>query len=459
MSTDGGMIARAIRLLPPGRITPKTVLGFLSMPALRDVTALGFGSLASQVILIIATPICLRLYTPADFGLYALCYSLIMLVARIATWKIERLIVVVPARRTAVRLLSALVLIAVCVAAALLALVPLVQAIGARFSPELHDGAALIWLAPLSVLIIIISTGTRSYAIRVGLFRAVASAQIARAVIFAMVVITVAVAWPGLGGKGGLILLSGQVTADASALLLQLGLNDRAAHLSFLRLRIRTSLDVLRNHGKLLGALGISEIVNVVNLQIPILTVTLAFGAAFGGWYYLANTLVFVPCSVVAMAVSEVINQRLSRHHATRRPYSHIVLQATLGMAGIGLIPFLMLGTIGPILLPWVMGPQWIGAATSIRWLTIASYSNFIGTPGGNIAIIVQARRYILVWNSARLAASATLAVLAALGLLSYSSWLAAQVATESVAHLAEAVSGVMFARASEKHWHCPAVA
>src|SRR5690349_18538112 len=84
---------------------------------LRDATTLGTGALVSQAILFFAAPVFLRLYRPADFGLYSFAYGMITLAATIGTWNIERLIVVVPARATAVRLLAALVAIAVAAAA------------------------------------------------------------------------------------------------------------------------------------------------------------------------------------------------------------------------------------------------------------------------------------------------------------------------------------------------------
>jgi hypothetical protein len=88
------------------------ILQLVGTSALHDATTLGTGALLSQAILFFAAPVFLRLYEPADFGLYSFAYRMIAMAATIGTWKIERLIVVVPARATAVRLLTALVSIA-----------------------------------------------------------------------------------------------------------------------------------------------------------------------------------------------------------------------------------------------------------------------------------------------------------------------------------------------------------
>src|SRR5262249_7414384 len=92
--------------------------------ALREAAILGTGTAASQVILFLGAPLYLRLYQPASFGLYSFVYSTIGLLAALGTWKIERLIIVVPARATAIRILAALIAIAV-VSAALIAILAL----------------------------------------------------------------------------------------------------------------------------------------------------------------------------------------------------------------------------------------------------------------------------------------------------------------------------------------------
>jgi O-antigen/teichoic acid export membrane protein len=429
------------------------VARFADLPALRDATALGLGTLLSQVILLIATPVFLRLYEPADFGLYAFAYSSVVLIATVGTWKIERLIVIVPERSTAIRLLAALVWIAAGAAVLFLALVPLIVAVAGKFVPELHKGPPLIWLAPVSMLVLVASTGIRFYAIRTGKFSAVATGQVSRTIVFSAGVIATALYWHGLAGPGALIMLAWQIGADFCALLIQVQANRPTLRLIMKRPRLRASLAVLRTRRKTMGVLAASVVIGALNYQIPISTVMLVFGPASAGWYFLANTLVFAPCNVIASAVSEVSNQRLSRYHAAHKPYSQILLRTTLAMVAGGIIPFTALFVLAPVLLPRIMGPQWLGATQSVMVLAVASYFNFVGSPGGNIALIVDARRYMLSWYVSRLVIAVMLAIAAALGLMSYSTWLASKVATDSVAFLSEGVSGYIFARLSEARW------
>jgi O-antigen/teichoic acid export membrane protein len=419
---------------------------------LRDVTVLGTGALLSQAILFVAAPVFLRLYEPADFGLYSFAYGMIALAATVATWKIQRLIVVVSVRATAIRLLAALISIAVVTAASCLVLAFL-SAAGGLLSKVPPEGLALLWPAPLSMFVLVASAGFRNYSIRVRRFKAVATAQMSRAVMFVAGTVATGLCWRELGGHGALIMISWQIAADTCALLVQIGANGTVARLVIFRPQLRKSLATLMSYRKTLSALVLEEVISAVNQQLPISTVTLAFGAVNAGWYSLANQFVFVPCSVVALAVGDVANQRLSRLNATRRPFSHLVLQATIGMATIGIVPFASIVLLGPKLLPLVFGPSWLGASQSVSILAVASYLCFIVAPADRVALIVQARRYIVLWQLLKLVKLAGCGAIALVGWIPYHNWLVLIVAGDVLLYLLTAVTAYIFAYNAESRW------
>jgi O-antigen/teichoic acid export membrane protein len=432
---------------------PGTILRLAGSAALRDAAVLGTGAVAAQLILFLAAPLFLRLYRPAAFGLYSFAYSAIALIATLGTWKIERLIVVVPARATAIRLLAALTAIAVA-SAVLLAVLALALRMAGNAIPGLaRSELALLWPAPLAMLILVVSAGFRNLAIRARRFRAVAVAQISRAAVFVAGTIATGLAWRGLSGSGALLMLSWQIAADGCALLVQLSANRREASLILSRPRLRRSLTVLMRHGKTVGTLALSQLINAINQQLPISTITFAHGATFAGWFSLANQFVAAPCTIVTSAVSDVANQRLARLHAEQRRFSHHVLRTTLGMAAVGALPFAAIIFLAPALLPIVLGRHWVGAAGSVSILAVSAYLSFIVSPAATVALIVDARRYIVLWHSLRLAALAGLGAPAIHGSITYTTWLAVYVAANALLYLAEAVAGWFFARRAEASW------
>ena len=416
----------------------------------RDASVLASGAFLSQLVLFLGAPLFLTLYQPADFGLYTFTYSTTALIATLGTWRMERLIVVVPTRSMAIRLLAALVSLTAVTALVLLVAIALGWGIAARLSLEIPSQWALMWSAPLTVFILITTMGLRSYAMRVGRFKVVSVAQVTRAVIFVSGTALTPLVWTPPAGHGALVMVLWQLAADLGALAIQLWILPWNVHRLVFRPRLRRNLATLRTHRKTIGALALSQIVCSGNQQIPISTIMFAFGATEAGWYSLAGSLVYAPCRVVSAAVSDVFNQRVSRLHAERKPFSWLVLRATIAMAAIGLIPFVLIRELGPLFVSYVAGPQWQSASHSIAMMAIASYMFFISQPASNVALIVEARRYIVLWHLIRMVNFLVIGAAAALGHLSYSSWLALFVAVESVLYLLDTVVPYLFARNAE---------
>jgi hypothetical protein len=190
----------------------------------------------------------------------------------LATQKIERLIVIVRARTTAVRLLAALMAIAVASAVLLVTLIAPVRMAGIPFPGRARPERALFWPAPFGMLILVGSAAFRFYSIRARRFRAVAAAQTSRAIVLAEGTIATGDTWNGAAANGALLMLSWQIAADCCALLVQIVANRREACLILARPRLRRSLKVLTPHCKTVGVLALSHLINSVSQQLPIST-------------------------------------------------------------------------------------------------------------------------------------------------------------------------------------------
>jgi O-antigen/teichoic acid export membrane protein len=430
-----------------------SLLRLIGSSAFRDVTALGFGTVLSQGILIIGAPVFLRLYQPADFGLYSLAYGWIMLIALLTTWKIDRLIVVVPDRFTALRLLASLAVLAAGAAVVVLAVAAVAGPVIGRFTTEVPSGVRLLWLAPFSGLAFSIMTGFRSYSIRLQKFRLVSTAQIMRAGIFVAGSVLTALVWDWKAGSGALVILSWQIIADTAALSLHIAGNRPAVRVMVNRLGVRRSIGVLPVHVKTLGVLATSELLGALNQQIAVSVAMIAFGATAAGWYSFAMLAVGTPSSIVASAVSDVFNQRVASLHAKRRPFASVVLTSTLVMALAGILPFTLIALLAQPALALVMGAKWVGAHVSITILAVSNFFCFVSAVPGNIPLIVGARRFLLLWQASRLACMAALAAAAVLGPIGYVAWLAVKVAIDSAFYVVEIAAGPVFAHATEAEW------
>jgi O-antigen/teichoic acid export membrane protein len=201
--------------------------------------------------------------------------------------------------------------------------------------PQWHDQWPLLWPVPFAVLVQLTASGLRYHAIRMQRFTAVATARVARSVVFVVGSTSIALLWPHAGGHGAPVLLGCQIAGDLLALLIQFRSNGRAAWLALLRPRFWQSLGVTRRYARMLGAMTASQILGDLCQQMTVWTATFAFGAAQAGLYVLAFTIVSVPSVILAAPLGDVLFQRLSRRHAEREPLAPLVIRSTLIPSGV----------------------------------------------------------------------------------------------------------------------------
>jgi hypothetical protein len=97
-----------------------------------------------------------------------------------------------------------------------------------------------------------------------------------------------------------------------------------------------------------------------------------------------------------------------------------------------------------------LLGPQWGDASQSVSIVAVASYFWFIVAPAESVALIVDARRFIVLWYVLRMMSLAGSSAAALAGALPYHTWLALIVAGDTLLYLLQAVAAYLFARAAE---------
>lgn len=442
MTLIGGLAASAWHDVRTG-----SLLGSLMRSSmLRDLARLGSGALFAQIILAGSAPLILRLYDPDDFGLYTLVYGLVMLLSLFGSCRIEALIVSVPDRITAVRMLAAIFCIGAAIAVLLSCAVVAFHLLAGQAFPQWQDRLPLLWPVPFAVLVQLTASGLRYHAIRMQRFAAVAAARVARAVVFVAGSTAVALLWRHAGGHGAFVLLACQIAGDLLALLIQFRSNGRAAWIALLRPRIWQSLAVTRRHARMLGAMTASQILGDLCQQMTVWTATFAYGAAQAGLYVLAYSIVSVPSVILAAPLADVLFQRLSRRYAEAEPLAPLVIRSTLILAAAAALPFAALVMLGPRLMPPLFGPQWAGASQSIAILAVGAYLFCVTTPAGNVLVTVQAHGFIVLRQVLQTLAVLLCAAAAAFGLVSYTGWLVILVTGRSLVYLLEFAASCVLA-------------
>jgi O-antigen/teichoic acid export membrane protein len=389
---------------------------------LRATLTIVAGSGAAQLIVIASSPVLTRLYSPADYGIYSVATSILILSA--VTCLRYEFAIPLPKDDLAAANLLGLSLIANVGMSLATALVLVV------LGPWLLGlfGAAV--LGPYVVLLALAQFGSGvvsafiNWAVRTKSFGEIAVNRLTQSG-------TLVVAQVGLGlaGFGALGLVVGAV-AGSLAGSTRLARTAWRTHAAVFRRVTWAGMALVANRYRRFPIFSSgSALLGQLGARAPLLLLVAYYGTGVGGQYALAERVLYLPMTLVAGAVGQVFvadSARLAREDPTelRRLFRQTTL--SLGLLAIG--PAVIIAAAAPTLARFVFGEQWSEAGVLVALLVPMFYVAFVATSTGDVLYVVERQGLHLVREILRLgflggslvvAAALHLPTIAAVGLLS----------------------------------------
>jgi len=349
---------------------------------LRKLLMLSSGTIAGQAIVIASSPLLTRLFTPVEFGHFAVFAALISIAGVAACWRFEFAVPVLRADADAAAMIDAAALATVLMAL-MTALV--VLAFGDRFA-RLVEAEALapwLWLLPVAVLAWGLGSLGSYWSLRRGTYRAnglnrtlthgsQAGGQLALGVLGA--------GMPGLivgylFGYG--VRLCHYVAATAAA--------DRRL---FAQQRPRDIWRVARRSWRYPVFSAPSSLLLTFCEMAPAIVIAALFGPAMAGWYALAHRLMGLPVKLLGEAASQVFLGEgrdlagADLHHFFLRTFCLFV-----GLGAIGMLPLLF---VAPPLFALLFGEAWREAGVIVQLLVPLHLARFVAVPVSQLLIVLQ---------------------------------------------------------------------
>jgi O-antigen/teichoic acid export membrane protein len=329
----------------------------------RRSALLSGGSVGAQAIIVAGSPILTRLYSPEDFGVFAVLTAWISIVGPVACLGLETPILVEQDDRRA----RALTLAALISALATTALLAAIVAFRATID-------ALVWLIPLGVLLYALAQPLANLTLRGGAVVANSLTQVLQAVSQ-----LAAQGALGLLATGGTGLATGYVLGLAPRLL-WLG---RAAHGPLRHgsgeIEVRELAAAIRREWRYPIIAVPSTLLRLGSQFLPVVIVTLLYGPGIGGLFGLGQRVVTMPVRMVGLATSQAFlaEARTLDRAGLRRLLASTVLRFFL----IGLAWGVPLAVVAPHLFAFVFGSDWRMAGEITRVLIPIHIARFVLTP------------------------------------------------------------------------------
>ncbi|HEV7368004.1 oligosaccharide flippase family protein [Arenibaculum sp.] len=361
-------------------------------PFLRNVAVLASGTAVAQVLTILAYPILMRLFSPAQFGLFALFGAIVMTVTVVAGLRYELAIVIARTETEAANLLAlAMTMTLVMAAASGLAFALGGDALMAAFGTERLGW--LLALLPVSIFAFGSYSVLSFWATRQQYYSRLSVSNVCRSV-------GVAAAQIGLGlartGAAGLIV--GQILGQLFAVGTLLG---QILKRDWRRIRPQLSWREMRRAAWVHREFPIynapAGLLNSTTITVPSILLATLFGAGVAGLYWFAYRLLEMPMTLLGDATRRVFYQRATELSHSNRELGDLFVRTSGALGLLAAVPSAVLLVAGPWLFEIVFGAAWREAGAYMQWLVVWWFLRFASLPATMLVPLLGLQRVFLV--------------------------------------------------------------
>lgn len=334
------------------------------------------GTVLSQIINFISSPVLTRLFTPEEFGFLSLYTSVIGPLTVVATLRLETALVIAQDGTERVKLKEFLyALVGRFTLFLFVALAVFAWTVPERF----ETWYAFLPLGLFFTAVQLVENSDRNHAKE---YRHIARGRVVQAIVMAVLAIAL-----------------GQFTDIAVALILaQLA----AVFVSWVYLRrgerhfwqfarnVAPFGDIAKNYSRYLRFTMPASLLDVLSQQIPVFILGYYATKELTGFYGLALKVLILPTSIIGGSVAQVFLRRFSElwneHNA---PLKRQLLKTWGMLLALGVVPYTLLWVFGPELFSLVFGQNWTQAGVFASVIAPMLFCNFVSGPSSS-AILVQ---------------------------------------------------------------------
>jgi len=352
----------------------------------------------SQVVVVAASPILTRLYSPSDFGALQVFISLTGLVLVFAAGRYDIAIFLPEDEQSAIDILG-LTVACVTLTAVVTAAVVAVCHYCWILPTSVLGLKRYLWLLPISVVGGGLYNMLSSWAMRQGHYKQIATTKFTQA--GAQIATQLA---GGVVIHGPLGLLVGDAVGrivGSGRFLRELWRSHRH-QIRAIRVSRMIALAVRYREYPLVSMWG--TLINTSGLALPSLFMAQYYGARETGWFALVNRVLAIPAALIGTNIAQVYTAeaaKLSRSNPGR--LLEIFLKITRRMLYVGFVPCVLFTIFAPWLFYIIFGEAWRGAGEYARYLAFMFYGGLLNSPVNMTLNILQRQRSQFAWDASRL--------------------------------------------------------
>jgi len=383
------------------------------------IATLMSGTLVAQGIMLGFMPLLTRIYTPEEFGVYSLFFSVVSILGLVSSLKYDQAIMLPKSEKNA----QALVFLAIAITLLVVCVVSLFLFVFESIFLSYFSGLKIVmWMIPVGVLLIGILQIFKAYSSRYLFYKKIATVRAINAISvvsiqglsrsgitvngFVLEFNRIAFELNGflfkfegilLSYSGGVLnfngLIIGKLIADFISLLLLINSHFNKKTLQLKNFSRRRVINVAKRYEQFPKYQSVTVFLNALSQNMPIILLGTYYSVDIAGYYALTVRILKVPIGLIGMSTKEVYYQKASKMYAHGEDILGLYLKTTIGLGKIFVLPFLVVLFFGEFLFGVVFGDKWgvsgIVSQVLIFWFAIG----FINTPAVSTFSILSVQR------------------------------------------------------------------
>jgi O-antigen/teichoic acid export membrane protein len=358
----------------------------------RNTLILILGTGLGQAVPILLQPILRRVYTPEEFGAFAVYFSMISILTVIANFRYDLAINLPESDEEGANLMMLSILLNFFFHVLVFVIILLFRNSIATLVKIPLQYAKFLFILPLSTFLFCTFQAINYWLIRKKAFKVASINKISRR------------------GAEGLVQIAFGLLKNSAGLFWGDLAGNLANNISGFRQLKRTGFRMsFISKGKMKMMLKqyfhfpkynlIPHLMGTIAIQFPVFIISRHFTKTDLGYFDLTQQAIIFPFSLITVAVSQVLMQMISEKRNKKEGIKRDFLGLSVILSGIGIISVLLIELWGPSLFTIIFGSKWTLAGYYSRTLIIGYLFFLVASPMSGILIGLEKIKSLGLWN------------------------------------------------------------
>ena len=371
----------------------------------RNVLILMSGTVVAQAIPIAISPILTRIYTPEEFGLFALFFAILSILSVLANARYESAVMLPKKEEDALHLFALGIILNTFFSTIILILVVLFND---TITKALGNNEISLWLyfIPVALFFTGLFNILNSMNNRQKNYKDIASATITKSMIMALIQLVI-----GLLKNGASGLILGQIVAQffANVKLFKNIIKDKQSVFSIKKLKI---IALAIKYKKFPMFSLPSALANVLSGHLSNILISSFYSVATLGFYSLVQRVLGIPSALIGKSIGQVYYEEGTRERKESGVATNTFNATFKKLIIIGLPSFVILFFIVEELFAFVFGEEWRVAGRYAQIVIPMFFMSFVVSSLSSTYDMFERLKIELVWQVVLLVGSVTIVIL-----------------------------------------------